>query len=527
MGEATSEAKKSYARRFVRGSTLVFTAFVLSGVVGLLLRIFLARTLGAADYGLFITLFMFISMFALFRDPGIGQSLVKYIPEFVAKKRRDELKSSIIVYMLVQVLISLFVCLTLVVFSDQIASTIFPERMAEASSVIKILSGWFLFEAFFYTFSRTFQGFQDMVPFSLLLFLQISLPFLFALLLVGIFGLSTMGVALAYTAGLGAVVLFAFGTFLKKHSSVLKAKIRISKPLLKKLLMFALPVLLSGVAGAIIGYMSTLMIAIFRTSSEVGFYQVAYPAANSLLYFPRAMGVVLFPMISELWARRKHELIGGAMHTLIKFSFIFIAPAALIIIAFPGVVISLLFGSEYLAASLALQILALMAIVQTLYTISNRMILGIGKPAVITVVMVIMACFAFTLNLILIPPYGIEGAAVATFLSMLVGLSLSLYFARKYVKFTIPSSPLIKTLVGGLLTLLMVSGLKLIINLPPLLELFVVMIPSLLFYGAWILLTRALTWDDLLLLKNTMPIPKWLLRIARKFIGIKRLSGQG
>ena len=155
------------------------------------------------------------------------------------------------------------------------------------------------------------------------------------------------------------------------------------------------------------------------------------------------------------------------------------------------------------------------------------MILGIGKPAIITVVVVIMGCSNFALNLILILPYGIEGAAVATFLSMLVGLSLSLNFARKYVKFKIPSSHLIKALIGGLLTLLMVSGLKLIINLPPLLELFVVMIPSLLFYGAWILLTRALTWDDLLLLKNTMPIPKWLLRVARKFIGIKRLSDQG
>ena len=527
MGEATSEVKKSYARRFVRGSTLVFTALVLSGMVGLLLRIFLARTLGAADYGLFITLFMLISMFALFRDPGIGQSLVKYIPEFVAKKRHDELKSFITVYMLVQVLISLFVCLALVVFSDQIASTIFPERMAEASLVIKILSGWFLFEAFFYTFRTTFQGFQDMVPFSLLIFIQISLPFLFALLLVGIFGLSIRGVALAYTAGLGTVVLFAFGIFLKKHSDVLKAKIRISKPLLKKLFMFALPVLIAGVAGAIIGYMGTLMIAIFRTSSEVGFYQVAYPAANLLLYFPTAMGAVLFPMISELWARRKHELIGEAMRTLIKFSFIFIAPAALIIMAFPGLVISTLFGSEYLAASVALQILALTAIVQTLYTISNRVILGIGKPVLITVAMWVMAISSFTLNLILIPPYGIEGAAAATFFSTLVGLSLSLNLTRKYIKFTIPWAPLIKTLAGGSLTLLMVSGLKLIINLPPLIELFVVMIPSLLFYGAWILLTRALTWDDLLLLKNAMPIPKWLLRVARKFIGIKRLSDQG
>ena len=525
MGEATSEAKKSYARRFARGSTIVFTALVVSAVVGFLLRVFLARTLGDAGYGLFIAVFMFVSMFGAFRDLGVGQAVVRFIPKFVAQKQFNQIKSTMTTLMLVQVLFSLSVAFILIAFSDQIALTVFGTL--GASLVIKVLSGWFLFQAIFYTFKTTFQALQDIVPFSLLGFFEIFLPFVFVFPLLWILGFNAANVALAYLAGLGGTVLIASGLFIKRHANVIKAKLEISKGLLKELFTFALPVLIGALAGVIIGYMGTLVLAMFRSLPEVGFYQVAYPVANLLLYFPMAMGAVLFPMISELWAKRKHELIGEAMHTLIKFSFIFIIPAALIIITFPGVVISTLFGSEYLAASVALQILALAAIVQTLYTISNRVILGIGKPAIITVVVVIMGCSNFALNLILILPYGIEGAAVATFLSMLVGLSLSLNFARKYVKFKIPSSHLIKALIGGLLTLLMVSGLKLIINLPPLLELFVVMIPSLLFYGAWILLTRALTWDDLLLLKNTMPIPKWLLRVARKFIGIKRLSDQG
>jgi len=525
MGEAASEAKKSYAKRFARGSTIVFTALVFSGIAGFLLRIFLARTLGDADYGLFIGVFMLVSMFGAFRDLGVGQAVVRSIPKFVAQNQFNPMKSSMTTLMLVQVLFSLSVASILIVFSDQIALTVFGT--VKASMVIKVLCGWFLFEAIFYTLKTTFQGLQDIVPFSLLGFLEIFLPLIFTLLLFWVLGSKVANVALAYLAGLGVTVFIATGLFTKRHADIIRAKLEISKGLLKELFAFALPVLIGALASAIIGYMGTLALAIFRSLPEVGFYQVAYPAANLLLYFPIAMGAVLFPMISELWAKKKHDLIGEAMHTLIKFSLIFIAPAALIIITFPDVVISTLFGSEYLAASTALQILALMAIVQTLYIISNKMIFGIGKPAISTVVLIIMGCFNFALNLILIPTYGVEGAAVAAFLSMLVGFSLSLNFARKYVKFRVPSSPLIKALVGGLLTLLMVSGLKWIIDLPPLLELFVVMIPSLLFYGAWVLLTRALTWDDLLLLKNTMPIPKWLLRVARKFIGIKRLSGQG
>jgi len=525
MVEATSEAKKNYARRFVKGSTVVFISLVFSGVAGFLFRVFLARTLGDAGYGLFIGVFMLVSMFGAFRDLGVGQAVVRSIPKFVAQKQFNPIKSSMTTLMLVQVLFSISVAFILIVFSDQIALTVFGT--VEASMVIKVLSGWFLFQAIFYTLKGTFQGLQDIVPYSLLGFFEIFLPLIFAFLLLWILGSNVANVALAYLTGLGITVIIATGLFIKRHASIIRAKLEISKELLKELFAFALPVLIGALAGAIIGYMGTLVLAMFRSLPEVAFYQVAYPAANLLLYFPTAMGAILFPMISELWARREHELIGEAMQALIKFSFIFIAPAALIIIAFPSVVISLLFGSEYLAAAAALQILALTAIVQTIYTISNRMILGIGKPAIITVVMVIMGCLNFALNLLLILPYGVEGAAAATFLSMLVGLSLSLNFTRKYVKFTIPSLPLIKGLIGGLLTLLMVSVLKLIISLSPLLELFIVMIPSLLFYGAWVLLTRALTWDDLLLLKNTVPFPEWLLRVARKFIGIKRSSEQG
>jgi len=521
MGEATSEVKKSYARRFARGSTIVFTTLIVSSVIGLILRIFLARTLTVADYGLFYAVFALVSLFGLFREPGIGQAIVKYIPEFVVKKRLDLIKSSITVLMLFQVLFSLSISLILIAFSDQMAITIFGT--AEASLVIKILSGWFLFVAIFYTFKTPFQGFQEMVPHSLLGFLEIVLPLIFAFFFIGIFGPSPANFAFAYLAGLAITSLIAFGLFLKKHSDVLSAKMRISKPLLKKLFAFALPAFIGGFGALIIGYMDTLMITMFRSLPEVGFYQVAKPAASLLHYFPMAISIVLFPMISELWARREQKLVGQAMHIIIKFSFIFIIPAALILIAFPDVVITLLFGSEYLAASIALQILTFTAVVYTLSAISGSMLAGIGKPAIVTMAVGITACFNFVLNLILIPPYGIEGAAIATFLSMLVGLSISLHFARRFVRFTIPSSSLLKALGGGLLALLMIFGLKLIIDLPPIFELpipefFVVMTPSLIFYAAWILRTKTLTWGDLLLLKNAMPIPKWLLRVARKFI---------
>jgi O-antigen/teichoic acid export membrane protein len=146
---------------------------------------------------------------------------------------------------------------------------------------------------------------------------------------------------------------------------------------------------------------------------------------------------------------------------------------------------------------------------------------GIGKPIINTKVVALMGGFNLMGNLLMVPIYGIEGAAVTTIITYLIGFFLMLYFARKFIRFTLPSSSLLKALTGGLITLLFIFDLKSIIKsiilLSPWLELFVVMIPSLLFYLVWILATRALTKDDLRLVGEVIPLTKRFAGIARRF----------
>jgi O-antigen/teichoic acid export membrane protein len=238
-----------------------------------------------------------------------------------------------------------------------------------------------------------------------------------------------------------------------------------------------------------------------------------------LWYLVGAIVIVLFPMVSELWARREKKLLGGVLHFLTKFSFMLIIPAALLFITFPEIAIRLLFGANYLAGAMVLQILSVVAIVYTLYKILGCAISGIGKPIVVTKVFAVMACLNLVGNLLLIPTYGIEGAAVATLSAHLLGLALLFYYTRKFIRFTVPVMPLLKTLVGGTLTLFLIFGLKSIIVLPPWPEAFAVLIPGLSFYGIWLLTTKAITKDDLRLISRIVPMPRWLARLAGRFIG--------
>ena len=67
-----------------------------------------------------------------------------------------------------------------------------------------------------------------------------------------------------------------------------------------------------------------------------------------------------------------------------------------------------------------------------------------------------------------------------------------------------------------MLTLLLIFGLKSLLVLPPWPEAFVVVILGMLFYGVWVLVTKAITKNDLRLIAEIVPMPRWLVRLAGK-----------
>jgi peptidoglycan biosynthesis protein MviN/MurJ (putative lipid II flippase) len=119
-----------------------------------------------------------------------------------------------------------------------------------------------------------------------------------------------------------------------------------------------------------------------------------------------------------------------------------------------------------------------------------------------------MAGFNFLSNLLLIPPFGAAGAALTTLLSTVLGVLLLLRYSRGTLGLSLTPGPLLKMVVGGILTLLFISGLKWILRLPPWPEAFLVLIPSLLLYGLWLLATSSLTRGELQFLSRVFPLPK-------------------
>lgn len=506
---------KDYARKFVKGGSIVFVGLVVAGILGILLRMVLTRSLSVSDYGLFYLVFASISFFGIFRDLGLGPALTKFTPEFMVKRQFGNVKSMMIFTMIIQTLLSIPVTLILFFFSDQIAVAV--TGTIAASIVFKVMGIWFLLGIFFNVFRFSYQGFQDPAPYAAMDIFYPLLTLSLVALLVSALGLGVGGVALAYLIGIPILVTAWLGLTWKRHPQVIYEKIKIKKPFIKKILKFSLPVFISGMEAVILGYTDTIMVGIFHGPAQVGLYQAAQPLTSVISYFPAAIGIVFLPMISEIWARRENAVLSKAVHSVLKFSTIIIVPLVFILMAFPDTVLRSVFGPGYVLAAVALQILTAAVVIGTLSTIMQSVAAGIGKPMLIAKTVGIMAGLNVILNLIFIPTYGIAGAAATTFVSQLVGLVYLLHATGNLVKFTVPTSSFLKTIAAGLLALIFMLGLKSLITVSPWwLGALVVVVPGLLLYVGLILVLGALGKSDLDLLESVMPIPKRLIRIGKR-----------
>ncbi|TDA31170.1 MAG: hypothetical protein DSO04_04530, partial [Hadesarchaea archaeon] len=207
------------------------------------------------------------------------------------------------------------------------------------------------------------------------------------------------------------------------------------------------------------------------------------------------------------WAEGRRKEVAGALSLLLRFSLAAVLPLALVLLAFPEVAVRLVFGQGYLGGVNALRILSCNAVAYCFFTILGTAVAGVGKPFLTTKAVGFMAVFNFLSNFLLIPPFGAAGAALTTLLSTVLGVLLLLRYSRGALGLSLSPGPLLKMVAGGILTLFFISWLKWILRLPPWPEAFVVLVPSLLLYGLWLLATSCLTREELEFLSRVVPLP--------------------
>jgi O-antigen/teichoic acid export membrane protein len=185
------------------------------------------------------------------------------------------------------------------------------------------------------------------------------------------------------------------------------------------ILMFSVPQTLSRFLVMMIFWTDVLMLGVLGSSEDVGLYGIASRTALLALIFQEAFGSMFGPLISGYFESREHGKLLSAFRSVTKWSFTFALPVMIVFLAIPGDVLAV-FRPEYRAAAGCLALLGVTHLVYTACGPTGRLLLMSGRPWLSLANNLAVGVLNALWNWLLIPRYGILGAAIATSISVLL-----------------------------------------------------------------------------------------------------------
>jgi len=432
-----------YLRRVLKGGSYYFIGLLIAGIVAYSSKVILVRNLSPEDYGLFAAMFTVIAFFLFFRNFGLNISLGKFIPELKVKKKYSEIKTSIISVLLFQLIISSLFVILFWISADFLALNYFKDP--RASFLLRVLSFYFITSIFFKNLASFFRGFQKNRLQSLIEPVK-NITILTAIVVFLYLGYGLLAPILAYVF-VGLVLLLLFIYPVLKTFNFFKYSFK-DLNVFKRMFLFGLPVMMTGVGNKFVSYFDTLMLTYFVSLAEVGAYNIVLPTALLFMLPASAIGAVFMPLISELSARKDFKRVKVGMQLLYKYLYMLSAPIVFSLFIFADILIKQLFGVEYLIGIFAFRILLIGVLFNMLLVLNNQYLIGTGFPNKVFWIVFFGSILNVILNLFLIPSYGISGAAIATSSSYLLMFIISTSMVIRRTRMKLPIFNWISLLVG-------------------------------------------------------------------------------
>jgi O-antigen/teichoic acid export membrane protein len=381
------------------------------------LGILTARFLGPEGKGLYHLIFLSVVMCAALGELGLGPASIY----FIGRDRK----------LLPKVLGNLFLVVGSVSLFLNTAGFLFlvhlkPQVYASLPAWIWLLVGLLVpLQILESLLMQVLSAVLRIKEISIIEVAAILFQLLLFLLLVGVMGLSVQGALLAY--GLQSFLTVAsYFLLILRHGGIPSWP---DLPLLRESLWFGIKSYLSNLMKYLNFRLDAFLVAGLSPHGiqATGVYSVAVSLAEMLLFIPRSIRRSLFPMVAASNDSEANRITSTACRHTMLLSLLAAAGVAL----FGPLMIHRLYGSQFVTALVPLFILLPGIAISSQSVILYGDLAGRGKPEVGTMSTLAGLVATVALDFVLIPSYGITGAAAAsTFAYTLEFLVAGIFFIR-------------------------------------------------------------------------------------------------
>ena len=179
-----------------------------------------------------------------------------------------------------------------------------------------------------------------------------------------------------------------------------------------------IPFTIIGGTGIINDQADILMLGYFATYEEVGFYRVAVQGASLVAFGLTAANAVLAPQFSRLYASGSLAQLQRVVTASARMVFLSALPVAVVLVLFGGWLAAAVFGAEFDNSHLPMAIIAGGQVANAAMGSVGFLLSMTGHEMDVARTLLFTAMLNIILNYLLIPGFGMGGAASATAISL-------------------------------------------------------------------------------------------------------------
>lgn len=499
-----------------KGGGILFLGTIIGILLAVVNQILLARILGVDNYGLFYLAFTIVTFFLPFTTLGLYGSLPRFLPFHNGRGENDVTRSTIRFSQILVFFISILIYVIVYLFSENISVNIFHNSnltpvLKYFSAGIPLLSLSNIFEAII----RSYKA----VKFKVVVFdIGIWVVRLFFFVPFIVFGFALFGAIVSYLIAM-IFTIFISMFFIRKRLFLDQLKYQ-TVPVAKRLLSFSWPIAVTGIISLFYLKTDVLLLGYYFNSVDVGLYMPALIIAQYVTLFATPFAYIFLPVVSELFGKAKKVSIESLFKSASKWIFMMVLPVFIYLLLFPKEVIILLYGSGYSEGYIPLIILAAGISMNTFTGMTGSILVGGGYTKLNLTVEIIASITNVSLNVILIPIFGILGAAIGTSASYFTRNIASLVFVYKTTKMHAFNKKYIRIVISGLVTFIIFYLLKVFV-FPLFASQFFVLLAGVLllgFYSLLVLAFRCFDKNDIIILRIITKRLKINVKWFRSFI---------
>lgn len=498
-------------KKIAKGAGIFLIGLIISKALAYIYRLIIAR-IGVEQYGLLSIALAVFGIFVTISLFGLGEGVVRFVSFYKGKLDQRRIKGIITSALKITLPLSLACSAFLFFASKWVAVTFFHND--SLSILFKIIALGIPLDVLRNIFFSSMRAFQKVEYEVYAKSIAENVGKVVLTLIIFYLGFEVVGAAIVYLISILISFVLSLYFLEKKVFSIISTKI-VSIRSDKILLSYSLPLLFAGFVFLIIQWTDTLMLGNLRNVFEVGLYNAALPTAFLLFLFPSAIRALFFPILSELYAQNKKHAFKSTYQRVVKWVLIVNSIIFVFLVIFSHQIIRILFGEAYIQDKVSFFGTAISLSVLALIVLSFGMFFGfltspckdtllvLKKTKFILLNTVIAASLNVMLNYILIPSYGIIGAAIATgfaYFILATLLGLEAYLITRINPFKLDC---VKVAGTALFALLIMSLLKvyLISNI------FYLTLTGFTFLGVYLvllLLTKSLDKEDLIIVNSIL-----------------------